>query len=268
MQDASIIQQSYSNKRVKSIVVAAHFDDVEFMAYSAIAHSISSEDGIAAVIVTNGGNSPRTGKYADTSDQDMVQLRIQEQLHAAQLAQYSKTTMLMYPSWVVKDCSPQLIQQLADIISDDPDVVVYTHNPFDKHPTHVAVCKAVVAAIKSLPSLSRPKRLIGCEVWRGLDWMLDQYKIPMDTSDNHDFAKALFGVFESQIQGGKNYGNAVIGRWISNATFYDSHGVDKYTSLSYGVDMTPLATEQDMTLAQFAKRYLDDFANSVLDSLK
>jgi hypothetical protein len=54
--------------------------------------------------------------------------------------------------------------------------VVYTHNPADKHDTHIGVVIAALQAMRELPREQRPKKVIGCEVWRNLDWMNDRTK--------------------------------------------------------------------------------------------
>ena len=59
---------------------------------------------------------------------------------------------------------------------------MYTHNLADKHETHVAVALRTIAAIRGLPEEERPARLLGCEVWRDLDWMLDEEKVVLDLS--------------------------------------------------------------------------------------
>lgn len=261
-------QHSFSQKPIRSLVIAAHFDDVEFMAYSAIAESLQSTDkGIAALVITNGAGSARAGKFAHTTDEQMIQLRVQEQIKAAELGQYSQLTMLLHPSSFVAQQPDELIEQISQIIKDTKPEILYTHNPFDKHPTHIAVCKAVVKAVKQLPQNARPQSMIGCEVWRGLDWLEDTQKVPLDTSYNPEFAKKLFGVFETQIAGGKNYGNAVLGRYTSNATFYNPKEIDTTTALSYGIDMTPLI-KIDLSLVQFATMHLNHFKIDVLQALE
>jgi len=227
----------------------------------------SKDKGIAAVVVTDGAGSARTGKFAHTTDEQMIQLRVQEQIKAAELGQYSSLTMLMQPSKAVKEQRQDIIDSIANIIAETKPDTVYTHNPFDKHPTHIAVCKAVVKAIKSLKVEQLPQTMIGCEMWRGLDWLDDTQKVTMDTSYNQEFAKQLFGVFETQIEGGKNYGNAVLGRYTANATFFDSHKVDGAKSLSYGIDMTPLI-KLDLSLVQFATMHLNHFKIDVLQALE
>ncbi|MFP4541109.1 MAG: hypothetical protein ACLFR7_05730, partial [Opitutales bacterium] len=82
------------------------------------------------------------------------------------------------------------------------------------------------ALVVALPPEERPERVLGCEVWRGLDWMPDDEKVPLDVSGNLELAQQLNGVFDSQIVGGKRYDLATIGRRRANATFLESHHAD------------------------------------------
>ena len=74
--------------------------------------------------------------------------------------------------------------------------------------------------------------MIGCEIWRDLDWLKDSDKevLPVDRFKN--LAAALSGVFDSQIRGGKRYDAAVAGRRMSHATFFESHATDKADALA------------------------------------
>src|SRR6185503_3968536 len=123
---------------------------------------------------------------------------------------------------------------------------VYTHNLADKHDTHVAVALRVIQALRMLDQAERPERVVGCEVWRALDWMVDSDKVTMDLSTHENLQVALLGVFDSQIAGGKRYDLASIGRRRANATYFGSHGVDETTGISYGMDLTPLIHDETL----------------------
>jgi len=81
--------------------------------------------------------------------------------------------------------------------------VVYTHNLADKTRHARSVALRTVAAIREMPRESRPKRLYGCEVWRGLDWMVDADKVIFSLDQHENIAMSLVGIFDSQIVGGK-----------------------------------------------------------------
>jgi hypothetical protein len=146
--------------------------------------------------------------------------------------------------------------------------VVYTHNLADKHDTHVAVALRVIEALRGLDPDERPQRVIGCEVWRALDWLVDSDKVRMDVSQHENLQFALLGVFDSQIAGGKRYDLASMGRRRANATYFESHGVDATTGLSYGMDLTPLIKDASLTPAEFMGQFIQRFAEDVQERLK
>jgi LmbE family N-acetylglucosaminyl deacetylase len=145
--------------------------------------------------------------------------------------------------------------------------VVYTHNLADKHDTHVAVALRVIEALRRLDQSERPARLVGCEVWRALDWMSDSDKVQMNVSDHENLQFALLGVFDSQIAGGKRYDLASMGRRRANATYFESHGVDAATGLSYAMDMSPLMSDTTKDPVAFAQDFIQRFAQDVNDRI-
>ena len=48
---------------------------------------------------------------------------------------------------------------ILTILQEAKPDVVYTHNPFDKHATHIGVMLATLAAIHELPEEAKPKKL-------------------------------------------------------------------------------------------------------------
>ena len=71
-------------------------------------------------------------------------------------------------------------------------------------------------------------------------------------------------VFVSQVQGGKNYTDAILGRRVANATYLASHAVDNATGLSFGMDMTPLLKDKDLDPVEFVKTFLLEFQTNVV----
>ncbi|MDR2201413.1 MAG: PIG-L family deacetylase [Clostridiales bacterium] len=251
------------------LAISAHQDDIEFMAYSAIAECFRKPNkGFSAVVMTDGAGSPRAGVYADCTDADMIKIRKREQKTAADIGGYKSLALLGYPSAELKDrknAAPQA--DLTAILRAAAPEFVYTHNLADKHDTHVAVAARVLDAIRSLPKSERPKKVFGCEVWRSLDWLDDAQKVMLDCADRLNLAAALMGVFDSQISGGKRYDTAVFGRRSANATFSASHGVDDYTQVAYAMDLTPLIENDGLSYADFAAAHIDAFRSDVINRL-
>ncbi|MEZ7843810.1 MAG: PIG-L family deacetylase, partial [Opitutales bacterium] len=211
----------------------------------------------------------RAGKYADFTDDQMKTVRIDEQRKAAKIGGYSFVNQLGLASSTVKDPAQRstLVDQLETILLQTQPEVLYTHNPADKHGSHIAVCRAVLEAVRRVPPFSRPKKVYGCELWRDLDWLSDDDKIALDVSGNTELAEKLNACFDSQIAGGKNYAEAVMGRRKANATFFNSHNIDIIDQLWFAMDLTPLAEDDTLDITEFVKAKITRFEDSVVDGL-
>jgi len=255
-------------KRTTHLAVSAHQDDIEIMAACPILDCFQRTDRwFTGVVVTDGRGSPRNGLYEQYDDEQMRVVRFKEQNKAAIVGEYAAQIMLDYPSREVKGSSNLPVDDLAEILKATSPQAVYTHNLADKHDTHVAVALKVIAAIRSLPKQARPQKLFGCEVWRGLDWLVDGDKVAFDLSRQGNLQAALLGVFDSQISGGKRYDQASLARRQANATYFESHGVDTTTSLSFGLDMTALILEDGKEPLAFIQEYIGRFNQEVIDRL-
>lgn len=256
-------------ERTTHLSIAAHHDDIEIMAYHGIEKCFQNETNhFTGVVVTNGSGSARDNIYKNYTDEDMILVRKKEQKKAAHLGEFSSLFLLDHPSKEVKDKDNSLIvEELAELIRNTSPEIIYTHNLADKHDTHIGVVTKVIKAIRLLPQAERPKRLLGCEVWRDLDWVLDEEKVVLDVSNHPNLASSLVEVFDSQIIGGKRYDLATIGRRLANATFSSSHSVDESNALTYAMDLTPLIKDDTLSVADFIKGYIDRFKQSVIGKI-
>jgi LmbE family N-acetylglucosaminyl deacetylase len=255
--------------RVTHLGIGAHQDDLEFMAFHGILQCFASDERwFGGVTCTNGAGSSRAGPYATFSDEEMMAIRRQEQNTAATVGGYAAMIQLDYPSSKIKDPKDrELIEDLKTILTATRPTVVYTHSPADKHDTHIGVTVAALLAIRELPLDLRPKQVIGCEVWRNLDWLPDADKVLMDVSGRDNLAAALNGVFDSQIAGGKRYDLATLGRRAANATFFDSHATDAATQLIFGLDLTPLVMDGSVDIVSYICNLIDQFNADVREKL-
>jgi LmbE family N-acetylglucosaminyl deacetylase len=256
--------------RTTHLCISAHQDDIEIMAAQPILECFQQEDKwFTGVVVTDGRGSPRSGLYEKYSDEDMRLVRFREQRKAAVVGEYAAQVILDFPSKVVKDGGDNSpIEDIVSILKAAHPQVVFTHNLADKHDTHVAVALRVIAAIRSLQGNERPQKLYGCEVWRGLDWMVDSDKITLDLSQQENLQAALLGVYDSQISGGKRYDLASLARRRANATYFESHGVDLTTGLSFAMDMTPLLTDENTSPSDFVQAFIRRFSQEVTERLQ
>jgi len=229
----------------------------------------SEEEWFGGVTCTDGSGSARTGSYGRFSDEDMMAIRREEQRQAAVVGRYVAMIQLDYPSKIVKDpADARLKDDLKAILAATKPRIVYTHNPADKHETHLAVVVAVIQAVRELPGEHRPQAVFGCEVWRDLDWMPDAEKIVHDVSGHDNLAAAINGLFDSQIAGGKRYDLAVLGRRRANATFFESHGVDRSDALAFAMDLTPLAHDDALDVVTYVTGFIDRFKADVTAKLR
>ena len=255
--------------QVAHLGIAAHQDDLEFMALQGILPGLASrEASFGGVICTDGSGSPRSGKYAETADAEMAAIRRREQRLAAEIGQYKFIAQLGYSSRELREGSHSLKTDLARLCSAARPRIVYTHNPLDKHDTHLHVLANVIEALRVLPEELRPEKLYGCEVWRGLDWVNDEEKVAFDVSAAPHIANALNGVFDSQIAGGKRYDLATDGRRRANATYAASHATDHATHLALAIDLSDLLENTRLDPVEFALGFIDRFRVSAEAGLR
>jgi LmbE family N-acetylglucosaminyl deacetylase len=249
--------------RTTHLAIGAHQDDLELMAAHGVVECFQNgASWFTGVVVADGTGSAHGLEYKDYSKERLRAVRQLEQRKAAFVGEYSAILQLGHPSQVVKDAAASaVVCDLASILSETRPEVVYTHNLADKHDTHVAVALRVIAACQSVAAEARPKRIIGCEVWRDLDWLCDPDKVVMPVDGHENLHAALIGVFDSQIAGGKRYDLASAGRRRAHATYFESHGADEHTQLIWGMDLTPLLSGADP--AKLVKDYILRFEAEV-----
>lgn len=261
-----------AHARCSHLGIGAHADDLEFMAYHGISACYQQPCHWFGGIVCTAGNRPLPGN--EPAIRDYAQRRCTEQRRAADIGAYSFVHQLGYSSESIQAAEgrQRLVEQLADSLLTSQVDILYTHNPVDQHPTHQAVCQAVLAACLRIPPHARPKRIYGCELWGSLDWLSSSDKIGLDVSDHPQLARALNQCFQSQIESGKNYPEAVIGRRRANATFQDPYAADSVDQLWLAMDLSPLiaadASAHPDSLKHFVEEKLQAQHNKMLEALK
>lgn len=251
--------------RTTHLCIAAHQDDIEIMAAQPILECFQDNNKwFTGVVVTDGRGSPRDNLYQSYNDEEMREVRFKEQRKAAYVGEYAALVMLDYPSKTVKDAARQEpVEDMLTLLRATRPQVVYTHNLADKHDTHVSVVLRVIEALRRLEPELRPAALLGCEVWRGLDWLTDGDKVLLDVSSHENLQAALLGVFDSQIIGGKRYDLASMGRRRANATYFESHGVDQASGLTFAIDLSPLMNDARIPPLQFIQEHIQRFEQDV-----
>ena len=256
--------------RTTHLCICAHQDDIEIMAYHGIAECFGQKDQwFTGVVVTNGAGSPRSGIYGQYTDLEMQKVRLTEQRKAAYVGEYACQIQLGFTSAQVKNpTETKVIEDLSQVLRAARPSFVYLHNPADKHDTHIGVVLRSIAALRAVRGEVKPKKVYGCEVWRDLDWLPDDDKQALPVSARPNIAAALVGVFDSQVTGGKRYDLATAGRRLAHATYFASHGTDQQSALSFAMDLTPLAEDPDLPVADYVLGLVDRFRADVEQRVK
>ena len=257
-------------ERTTHLAVSAHQDDLEIMAFDGIIKCYEKEKNwFFGIVVTDGTGSIRTGRFSDYNDHEFKMARYNEQLEAARIGKYGAVALLDYTSRETRDpASTKLTDELYDLISLASPNTVYVHNLADKHPTHVATALRTIEAIRQMPENKRPENIYGCEVWRSLDWILDEEKTVFDVDAYTELAWKLLKVFESQISGSKKYDEATIARRMANSTFLETLDADASNSLIFAMDLSPVIKDEKLDISAYVTNYIDRFKTSVISNIK
>jgi len=252
-------------ERTTHLCISAHQDDIEIMAYHGVAECFGrSNRWFSGVVVTNGAGSPRSGIYGDYTDEQMQKVRLVEQRKAAYVGDYACQIQLGYSSAQVKNAAETaVVDDLKRILLAARPEVVYLHNLADKHDTHIGVALRSLAALRAVAAETKPRKVYGCEVWRDLDWMVDDDKQALAASERSNIAAALVGVFDSQVSGGKRYDLATAGRRLAHATYFASHGTDQESAMNFAMDLTPLVENPGLSIADYVLGFVDRFRADV-----
>lgn len=242
--------------RTTHLGIGAHPDDLEIMAIHGIVACYESDaEWFTGVVVTDGAGGGE--------GEELAARRRAEQKRAAALGRYGALVLLDHSSAAVKDVGESsIVRDLVSVLRAAPAEVVYTHNLADAHDTHVAVALAVIAACRTLGDAHRPRRVIGCEVWRDLDWLPGDAKIAMPLAGREDLEGALIREFGSQLERRKRFDVGAIGRRRANATFSDILRADDHEAVVWGMDLTP-AARGDIEPAELVRTHLQTFERDV-----
>jgi LmbE family N-acetylglucosaminyl deacetylase len=264
--------------RTTHLGIGAHPDDLEIMAIHGILTCYESgTQWFAGVVATDGGGgggaagSLTVGAPASKPGDGVAELterRRAEQKRAAELGKYGALVLLDHSSAAVKDPGEAaIVDDLVTILRAAPAEVLYTHNLADAHDTHVAVALAVIAACQRLEDAARPRRVIGCEVWRDLDWLAADAKIAMPLGNREELESALIRVFGSQLERNKRFDVGALGRRRANATFSDIQRADEHDAVVWGMDLTP-AARGEVEPAELVKDHVRTFERDVEERLR
>lgn len=263
--------QDESMRRSTILAIGAHPDDIEILAFPGILEGIrAGGNHLFGIVATNGGGSLRTGEYVNLTYLDMREIRVREQKQAAAIGRYSGVILLNYESSEMKDaCNRHPDEDLRTVIDRLRPETVYLHNPFDRHDTHVAVCLRSIAAFRAVAAASgwMPKRMYGCEVWRGLDWLVHCDRTALPVHDPDRLSDQLIKVYHSQWVSENHCDLAARGRRIANATYQESHSLGSEHEMAFAVDLMPLLDDPAVPVSDFVRHTIDRFRADALSRL-
>lgn len=256
-------------ERTTHMCIAAHQDDIEMMAAHGILECLGKEGKwFCGVVVTDGAGSPRHGPYAGFTDEEMKRTRWLEQRKAAFAGEYGAAVLLGYSSAEARDPKNlNVVEDLKEIISRARPDVIYTHNPADKHDTHVSVCLKVIEAIRQLPGDLVPEAFYGCELWRGLDWMNDGDKVALDVTGRLHVAGALVQLHDSQISA-RRYDLGTIGRTLANSVFSDPYSSGGFQAVTFAMDLMPLVRNKSLDVADYVEGLIQRFTAETVSRIR
>jgi LmbE family N-acetylglucosaminyl deacetylase len=248
--------------RTTHLGVGAHPDDLELMAiHGILACYGGAGQFFSGAVVTDGAGSPQADPPLDAAG--LREVRRAEQRRAAELGRYGAQVLLDHPSSAVKDANDTRVRDDLVVLlrATRPDVV-YTHALADAHDTHVAVALRLLEACRLLAPEERPARILGCEVWRDLDWLADADKVALPLEGHVELQAELISVFASQLGAGKRYDLAALGRRRAHAVFSDARGADRHEGVVWAMDLTSLA-HGDGDAAAFVSALVGRFSADV-----
>lgn len=255
--------------RTTHLAIGAHPDDLELIGIQGIFACHENErQWFSGIVVTDGGGSARNGKFARLSNDEMVSVRHQEQIEAAQLGQFSVVVQLgLQSANLINGFDEALIDQIATLLLEARPDIVYLHNPGDRHATHVAVCVHAIEALRRLDTSCLPKSVYGIEVWRSLDWVSDAMRISLDVSGSAQLQQRLLAAHRSQVEGGKRYDLAVQGRYVANATFNVEREVDSYLESQTALDLLPLIRDPGLSVQVYTEALVKGLSAEIVANL-
>jgi LmbE family N-acetylglucosaminyl deacetylase len=247
--------------RVTHVGVGAHADDLELMAFHGIAHCLATPGcWFGGVVVSDGARAPRIGRFSALSDAELREVRRAEQRAAASRGRYAVVAQLDHTSPAVLAQADGLVDDLFRFLDATRPRVVYTHDPADRHATHVATCAATLAALRRLPAEWRPARLYGGEVWRSLDWLDEPDLVRLDVAGHEETWRALLDCFPSQTEGARPYARGALGRAAANAVFSEARAAGGSGAVWLAMDLTPLLRDDALSLGDFVAERVAKFA--------
>ena len=251
-----------------SIHIGAHQDDAEIG--GGIFHPDVDLSLAAVVVVTDGAGVPVPDDLKDTIKPEQIPgVRCDEQLLAGEICGCRAVACLNLPSKLAKVYDPDgpAAVTIRKMLQVKPFKLVATHNPFDRHATHVGVGVHVINELRKLAPDKLPTRAIGIEVWGSLDTFPASGLQIVPIQASIELQLAAISAFQIANKG-KNYPWAAVGRRLQNVTMAESHSVDPAGAVTacHFWDLLPMVQSSDSPYAH-ASRTMLQIRDATLNAL-
>ncbi|NNJ48238.1 MAG: PIG-L family deacetylase, partial [Acidimicrobiia bacterium] len=109
--------------------------------------------------------------------------------------------------------------------------------------------------------------LYGCEVWRDLDWMVDDDKVTFDVTSHSELIGRMLASYESQLSGGRRYDLGVNGRSLAHAVFSDPYVTSVPGRHAYAMNLTPLIADDSVDIPAYVAGHVERLRSDTLDRI-
>lgn len=265
------LDAAIESARNGSLGIGAHPGDLEIIAIRGIGISLNFlKRRFTGVTVTDGLDIARRERDKDLSDEQIIEERLREQNIAAAVGKYALQHNLLYRGADIQDPNTEpsraLVKEISGIVSKVQPQVIYMHSSFDEYTTNVAVMRATIEALRSLPCVEQPRELYGCEVWGDLGWLPKGRKKFLDVTGFTEIQHNLISCHASQIDEERKPNDATLWREFSNVAW--AHPRDpKVKAGVLAVDLMPLLHNPELSIGDFANEIMDEFNVECLTTL-
>lgn len=219
---------------VTHLVFASHADDDVLLGAQGISDTYRVDDKNMGVIVVSA--DPGTGRptgHEDKSNEEMIDIRWNEQMNASNVAEYALSVQLGYLKKKIKgmeDGKPEethdIIASLSTILQHTPKLEnLYLHSIFDAHDTHIAIDMfSLQAAFEAVQGshISEECNIYGVEVSTGIALLPPEDRVLLPVN-NMDLVTQVLLNYETELDK-RAYHLALFGRAIANDTFNRDKG--------------------------------------------